>query len=428
MKQKNLLSDFPREHYRTGKGVYSVCSAHPVVLEAAVAQAVGDGNALLLEATSNQVDQYGGYTGMTPTQFRSWAEEFAGRNGLPPERLVFGGDHLGPNPWRKEPAASAMEKAGELVRCYAAAGFGKLHIDCSMALGGDAGPAPAGELVAERAAALCAIAEKAAAEAGHAEPVYVVGTEVPIPGGVDHELDDSLQPTGVRDAVETLAAQEEAFRAAGLDGAWERVIALVVQPGVEFGNYSVVDYDRNKASALSNFIESRGNIVFEAHSTDYQTQRGLSDLVRDHFAILKVGPWLTFAYREALFALSAIACELGRHDGLRSAMEEAMLANPGYWQGHYHGTDEECRLGRAFSFSDRARYYWPDPAVQRAVDSLFASLEGVDVPLSLVSQYLPRQYDEMRETRAKRMPRDMALRAVMEVTGMYANAAGLSQE
>lgn len=428
MKETNPLADFPRRHYETGKGVYSVCSAHPVALEAAIAQAVGDGGALLLEATSNQVDQFGGYTGMTPAQFRDWAAAAAARHGLPRERLILGGDHLGPNPWRREPAARAMEKARELVRQYAAAGFAKLHIDCSMALGGDAGPAPDLEAAAGRSAALCAVAEAAAREAGRPAPVYVVGTEVPIPGGVDHELDDSLRPTEVRDAMETLAAQEEAFRKAGLDGALERVIALVVQPGVEFGNYTVADYDAGKASGLSGFIGKRGDIVFEAHSTDYQTRRALSQMVRDHFAILKVGPWLTFAYREALFALSAIAGELGRYDGLRRVMEEAMLASPGHWQGHYHGTEAERRLGRAFSFSDRARYYWPDASIRRAVDRLFAELDGVDIPLSLLSQYLPRQYDFVRETGARPTPRDMALRAVMAVTGIFAGAAGLSGE
>lgn len=76
--------------------------------------------------------------------------------------------------------------------------------------------------------------------------------------------------------------------------------------GVEFGDATVRDYDRNKARSLSQHLPSHPTIVYEAHSTDYQTPVALQQLVEDHFAILKVGPWLTFAMREAIFALSEI--------------------------------------------------------------------------------------------------------------------------
>ncbi len=420
------LYDIPKRHYSDGAGIYSVCSAHPVVLEAAARHAVMDDSLLLVEATSNQVDQYGGYTGMKPAEFRAWATRLVERFGLAVDRLVLGGDHLGPNPWRREPASEALAKAGELVRQFAAAGFHKIHLDCSMALGGDAGPAPSQELVAERAASLCRIAEEAAAAAGHPAPVYVIGTEVPIPGGVDHELDDSLQPTAAADAAVTLEAHRAAFKAAGLDAVWPRIIAMVVQPGVEFGNYSVVHYDREKAADLSSFIAKQDGLVFEAHSTDYQLESGLRALVRDHFAILKVGPWLTYAYREALFGLNDIARELGQPADLRTVMDGRMLANPGYWQGHYHGTPEEQRLARMFSYSDRARYYWPDAEIDAAVTRLLDGLDNVDIPLPLLGQYLPHQYDAVQEKRIANRPRDLVMDAVMRVVGIFARAAGVS--
>ena len=56
-------------------------------------------------------------------------------------------------------------------------------------------------------------------------------------------------------------------------------------------------------------IEQYDRLIFEAHSTDYQTPAALAALVRDHFAILKVGPALTFALREALWALDCIERE-----------------------------------------------------------------------------------------------------------------------
>lgn len=421
---KNPLADLPARHYRDGCGIPSVCSAHPMSLEAGVAAALRDGAPLLVEATSNQVDQFGGYTGMVPAAFRKWVEEFAGKLGLPGERLILGGDHLGPNPWRKEPAAQAMDKARELVRQYAAAGFTKIHLDCSMALGGDAGPAPSQEAVAERAAGLCRVAEDAAKAGGGAMPVYVIGTEVPIPGGATHDIEATLEVTRVADAEETLETHRRVFAQAGLEDAWQRVIAMVVQPGVEFGNYTVAEYDRAKARELSSFIARRGDILFEAHSTDYQTQRGLSELVEDHYAVLKVGPWLTYAYREAVYALDAIARELGGKADVRGTVEAVMLASPGYWQGHYHGSEEELRLARTFSFSDRVRYYWPNETIRTAVDSLMADLASREIPLSLLCQYLPAQYEEVRERAIGRDPHSLVRSAVLRVMTMFSKAAG----
>ncbi len=419
----NLLSNLPERHYRTGEGIFSVCSAHGPTLETAAALAARAGTPLLVEATSNQVDQFGGYTGMTPPRFREWLLGLAAKAGLAKERLILGGDHLGPNPWRKEPAGEAMDKARELVRQFAASGYGKIHLDCSMALGGDPGPAPAGEVVAQRAADLCRVAEQAARDGGHPPPVYVIGTEVPIPGGVAHELDASLAPTSVADAGATLEIHNQVFAKAGLADAWTRVIALVVQPGVEFGNYTVVDYDRNKAAELSRFIAGVGTLVFEAHSTDYQTARGLADMVEDHFAVMKVGPHLTFAYREALFGLEAIAVEMGLAPGLRQVMEAEMLANPGYWRGHYHGGAAAEKLARAFSFSDRARYYWPNENIRAAVDALLRDLSGVEIPYSLLSQYLPLQYEEIRAGRLENRPEALVRCGVARALGMFAAAA-----
>lgn len=416
------LASFPRDHHRGGQGVCSVCSAHVPTLAVAIDRAKRNRSAVLIEATSNQVDQFGGYTGMTPAGFRDRVESLARERGLPGDALILGGDHLGPNPWRGEPAAAAMDKARELVRQYAAAGFGKIHLDCSMALGGDAGAAPAPETAAERAAALSAVAETAAVRAGREAPVYVIGTEVPIPGGATHDLDAGPRPTSAADAEATLEIHRRAFAKAGLDAAWSRVIGLVVQPGVEFGNYTVADYDRNKAAELSAFMAGRGDLVFEAHSTDYQTPRALAEMVEDHYAIVKVGPWLTFAYREALFALDAIAGELASPVGLRETLEAVMTEKPDYWRGHYHGDETALKLARAFSFSDRIRYYWPEPRVQAATDRLMNCPALTAIPLSLLEQYLPGQCRAVREGELARLPRALAEYAIGTVLETLARA------
>ena len=167
------------------------------------------------------------------------------------------------------------------------------------------------ERLADRAAILCQAAEKAYRELPSDSPqlVYVIGTEVPAPGG---ESVDAHSPavTKAEDAHRTLETFRLAFEERGLSSAWERVIALVVQPGVDFGSNAIFDYDRAKAQSLSAALSKYPGIVFEAHSTDYQSPQALARMVEDHFAILKVGPWLTFAFREAVLALSAIEREL----------------------------------------------------------------------------------------------------------------------
>ena len=400
------------------RGIASVCSAHPMVLEAAVDAARADGRPLLIEATCNQVNQEGGYTGMTAGDFHRFVAGLATRRGLAADRLILGGDHLGPNPWRQEPAASAMAKAEILVGSYAQAGFAKIHLDASMACAGDPVPLPP-ELIAERAARLAR-----AAEATGARPVYVIGTEVPVPGGA-HEALDVLEVTRTEDLAGTIEIHDRAFRAAGLEDAWDRVLAVVVQPGVEFGSEQVIDFVPGRADALAAAIRAVPRLAFEAHSTDYQTEASLAALVERHFAILKVGPGLTFALREALFALAAIEAELlpaAERSGLRQKLDAAMLADPGHWRGHHAGSARELERARAFSLSDRCRYYWPVPEVAAAADRLVANLTAI--PLSLLSQYLPRAYDAVRAGRLEREPRALVRHAVRHVLAVYARACG----
>lgn len=408
-----------------GGGVYSVCCSHPLVIEAAVDQAIADGSCLLVEATANQVNQFGGYTGMQPADFRNHVLEIAERRGLPAERVILGGDHLGPVCWASEPADAALEKAAELVRGFAEAGFSKIHLDCSMPLAGDP-PSLDDAVVAERAARLCSIVEETAkARFGGSSIVYVIGTEVPPPGGADETL-GAIEPTPAERARHTLDIHREAFARHGLRDAWSRVIALVVQPGVEFDHSAVVDYVPEKAAGLKALAEVLPDrIAFEAHSTDYQRPLGFFELVQDHFAVLKVGPALTFAMREALFALSHIEDELidpeNRSD-LRAVCEARMLAQPKYWQRFYEGTAEQQALMRRYSLSDRIRYYWPDPAVEAAVAKMLANLEKAQVPLGLLSQFLPSQFQEVRAGLVEKDPRSLVKARVREALRPYALA------
>jgi D-tagatose-1,6-bisphosphate aldolase subunit GatZ/KbaZ len=378
-------------------GIVSVCSAHPLVVEAALRRAVSAKAAVaLIEATCNQVNQEGGYTGMQPADFRDFVFAIADRVGLARGRVLLGGDHLGPNPWTHLPAADAMARAEIMVEAYVRAGFRKIHADCSMSCTDDPVPLPE-ETIAERAARLIAISETAWKAVGGEPPVYVIGTEVPVPGGASEDLPE-LEVTAPEAALATIRTHQRIFSAQGLDEAWPRVIAEVVQPGVEFDHHKVIDYDRLKAKALSHAIEGLPTLLYEAHSTDYQTPRALRELVEDHFAILKVGPGVTFALREALWALDAIEREwiVGGRSDFRDIVLERMRTEPRNWAKYYHGAGRSLAFDLQYSLSDRIRYYWPDAEIIAAQKKLFDNLTGNPPPLSLISQYLPDAYTAIR--------------------------------
>ncbi len=409
-------------------GLYSVCCSNEQVLEAAMLVAQHYATPLLIEATSNQVDQFGGYTGMTPPQFRAYVERLADMQGFPRERLILGGDHLGPNAWQKQPAEEAMTHARELIRAYVAAGFHKIHLDCSMACAGDPVPLP-DDIVASRSAELARVAEAAARAANLPPPVYVIGTEVPIPGG-ESSLGGGVQVTTPEAAAKTLEIHRQAFDAPDLHAAWQRVVAMVVQPGVDFDHSDVQHYGPAAAGALSDFLEAQPRIVFEAHSTDYQTEASLHALVRDHFAILKVGPAATFAYREALFALAKIEDELlpeSERSHLVETLQRRMQANPKYWQGHYHGDEQRLHLLRAYALSDRCRYYWGDAEVATAVTRLVDNLRRHAPPLFLLSQYLPEQYAEVVAGRLPAEPLALVRHKIALRLAEYARACARNQ-
>lgn len=412
---------------RSGKrrGIYAVCSANRLVLEAAFAQAKQDESPLLIEATCNQVNQEGGYTGQTPAQFRDYVCAIAQQSGFAMERLILGGDHLGPNPWRAQSAEVAMEKACAMVAAYTAAGFSKIHLDASMRCADDA-RVLANEEIAERAARLCEVAEASAAKLS-SRPVYVIGTEVPTPGGAQEGME--IDVTSTASLKDTLEVHHRAFARRKLLPAWERIVGVVVQPGVEFGNETVADYVPEKAAELAQFILQQEGIVFEAHSTDYQTADSLRQLVSGHFGILKVGPELTFKLREAIFALARIEDEWiagERRSQMRAVIERVMIEQPENWKAYYHGDERITRFARAYSLSDRIRYYWPNAEISKALAQLIANLQESAAPLPLVAQYVPRQAEAIRSGLIDNHPVSIIHHKVRESLARYAEACGLA--
>lgn len=413
----------------TPVGIYSACTGNRIVLEACMRHALETNTVLLIESTANQVDQYGGYTGMRPADFMEMCKALAQEVGLPMERIILGGDHLGPLTFANYDEEKAMAEAEELIRQYVAAGFTKIHIDTSMKVASDDPDTRlSDETIARRGAQLASVAEKTYAELKKKDPeavhpVYIVGSEVPIPGGSQDETDTGVQVTKVSDFKATVDTFRKAFSDKGIADAWDYVIAVVVQPGVEEKDAGCTEYVREKAAGLSAAIREFPNLVFEAHSTDYQTKYKLRELVEDGAGILKVGPGLTFAMREGFFALANAEKELYKDKPEKQSyysevLDRTMLSNPKYFAKHYYGTAGEIAFKRKYSFSDRCRYYYATPEVEDAETKLFENFKD-GVPLGLLSQFMPIQYTKVREGQLKNEPKALVMDRVMNCIDEY---------
>lgn len=410
-------------------GIYSCCSSNPFVLKAALLRGKETDSCVLIESTANQVDQFGGYSGMTPADFVKYVHELADEIGFNKDKLFLGGDHLGPLTFANRDESEAMAMASVLVHDYVKAGYTKIHLDTSMKVhSDDPDTRLSDEVIAARGAQLARVCEEAYQELLQEnpkaiKPVYIVGSEVPIPGGSVAAVDEGVQVTRVEDFKDTYEVFRSTFEKEGLSDAFDQVIGFVVQPGVEEKDAGCTEYVREKAADLSKAGFETPGMVFEGHSTDYQTRFKLRELVEDGFAILKVGPGLTFAMREALYALAYAEKEWVKVTGkepsnLMEVIEEQMLAEPKNWQKHYHGTEKEIAFKRKFSFSDRSRYYMLTDTSEKAINHLFETFkEGV--PLGLLSQFCPVQYRKVREGKLENKPEAIVVDRIIETIDDY---------
>ena len=400
-------------------GIPSYCTANELALEIALRRAKMLNQPVLIEATANQVNQYGGYTGMLPKDFYKLVLDMAAAIDLPEQMVILAGDHLGPLTWQNLPEAEAMEKSIELVYQYTRAGFTKIHLDTSMKLADDAEGLLSTEIIARRGATLYKAAmkgyEELKAEKPDAiRPVFVIGSEVPIPGGAQ-EAEDSLAVTSVEAFKDTVATYKRVWEEEGVGEGMNDVIAVVVQPGVEFGDDQVFLYDSAAAADLCAALKEFPEVCFEGHSTDYQSAKCLKAMVEDGIAILKVGPALTYGLREALFSMSLMENELvpaEERSNFIDVLENTMLANPGNWQKHYHGDEKQLHLARKYSFSDRARYYMGQPEVLEAMDKLFTNLNTYKIPLNMLHQYMPLTYAKVRDGELPLEAKELAMDGV----------------
>lgn len=418
---------------REGKicGIESVCSANEFVLEVALKRSKLFNAPVLIEATANQVNQFGGYTGMYPKDFYEMVLKMAAEIGVPENHIILGGDHLGPLTWQNLPETEAMEKSKTLVYQYARAGFTKIHLDTSMKIADDPEGLLSTETIARRGATLYKAAmkgyEELKAEKPDAmRPVFVIGSEVPIPGGAQ-EAEDTLAVTKPEAFRDTVATYRRVFKEEGIEDGMNDVVAVVTQPGVEFGDDQVFLYDHDAATELCAALKEFPEVCFEGHSTDYQSKECLKRMVEDGIAILKVGPALTYGLRESLFSLSMMEKELvpeEKQAHFIETLEKVMLEKPDNWKKHYHGDEKQLALCRKYSFSDRCRYYIGLPEVVESINKLFENLREYPIPMNMLHQYMPISYIKVRDGIIPLDPRELALDGVVAFMEDYEYAIG----
>ena len=418
---------------REGKicGIESVCSANGFVLEVALKRSKLFNAPVLIEATANQVNQFGGYTGMYPKDFYEMVLKMAAEIGVPENHIILGGDHLGPLTWQNLPETEAMEKSETLVYQYTRAGFTKIHLDTSMKVADDPEGLLSTETIARRGATLYKAAmkgyEELKAEKPDAmRPVFVIGSEVPIPGGAQ-EAEDTLAVTKPEAFRDTVATYRRVFKEEGIEDGMNDVVAVVTQPGVEFGDDQVFLYDHDAATELCAALKEFPEVCFEGHSTDYQSKECLKRMVEDGIAILKVGPALTYGLRESLFSLSMMEKELvpeEKQAHFIETLEKVMLKKPDNWKKHYHGDEKQLALCRKYSFSDRCRYYIGLPEVVESINKLFENLREYPIPMNMLHQYMPISYIKVRDGIIPLDPRELALDGVVAFMEDYEYAIG----
>ena len=418
---------------REGKtcGIESVCSANEFVLEVALKRSKLFNAPVLIEATANQVNQFGGYTGMYPKDFYEMVLKMAAEIGVPENHIILGGDHLGPLTWQNLPETEAMEKSETLVYQYARAGFTKIHLDTSMKVADDPEGLLSTETIARRGATLYKAAMKGyedlkAEKPDAMRPVFVIGSEVPIPGGAQ-EAEDTLAVTKPEAFRDTVATYRRVFKEEGIEDGMNDVVAVVTQPGVEFGDDQVFLYDHDAATELCAALKEFPEVCFEGHSTDYQSKECLKRMVEDGIAILKVGPALTYGLRESLFSLSMMEKELvpeEKQAHFIETLEKVMLEKPDNWKKHYHGDEKQLALCRKYSFSDRCRYYIGLPEVVESINKLFENLREYPIPMNMLHQYMPISYIKVRDGIIPLDPRELALDGVVAFMEDYEYAIG----
>jgi D-tagatose-1,6-bisphosphate aldolase subunit GatZ/KbaZ len=114
------------------KALPSFCTANFLVLNTLLIFCKKKKLPALIESTSNQVNQFGGYSKNHPKDFIKKINGFIKSLKINKKSVYFGGDHLGPLPWKNNKSSVALKNSIKLIDLYLKANYQKIHIDTSI--------------------------------------------------------------------------------------------------------------------------------------------------------------------------------------------------------------------------------------------------------------------------------------------------------
>jgi D-tagatose-1,6-bisphosphate aldolase subunit GatZ/KbaZ len=409
------------------KGIYAVESQNPTVQEVYLRQALADGSPALFEVSAEILDPHGQSGKILPEDFIGKVKQIAVKIGFPLDRLFFGVNGLSPSLWHGESVESALKKTRAFISDIVSLGFNKLGIHAGIHLKGDpADQLLPREVIIAREAALYQAAELAAAGLPDEEkPLYVIDVH---PGqGMIEGKKDMVRKEDVENTVDRFALTAAA---AGLPEIKERLLAARVFLGPGYDSEKVIPFDSSLLKKLSGCVYGYKPVIFEALQTDFQPQMVLDQLVDNHFALLSVGPELTYTMREALFSLAIMENEtmIGKPGVYLSnfiiELDRAMQSAPQHWQKYYTGNGFEQLVARKYSLYDRSRFYWEDKEVRKTKKRLFDNLMEYPVPLTVLRQFMPYQYERVAAGELENKPDALVMDAVRRALCRYSCACG----
>ena len=307
---------------------------------------------VLIECTSNQVNQYGGYTKLKPINFYKKIMNLKNKFKLKKENVLIGADHLGPLPWKHLDEKKALKNAIKLFKDCINAKFNKIHIDTGIKLKKDSSLSK--KIIIERCKKIYNSVNKK--KLNHIK--FVFGTEVPVAGGGGGNKMLLTSLKAIKKDIEEYKKIRKRF-------------SLVVEPGLNFTNNKV--YKLNMKNFKQKYILSKKDkFSFEAHSTDFQQYKSLKKLVKNNFLYLKIGPELTFNFMKAVLYMQSLEKKFfnGRKSNIQNNISSIMDKKKIYWKNYYKGKKKVIENLKFNSFLDRSRYYWNEKKIIQSLSIL----------------------------------------------------------
>lgn len=329
------------------KGLPSFCTANFLVLKTLLIFCKKNKLPALIESTSNQVNQFGGYSKNQPKDFIKKINRFIKSSKISKKSIYFGGDHLGPLPWKNNKSSVAMDNSIKLIDLYLKANYQKIHIDTSIQCKDD-------KLITDKIifARTEYILKNLINKKKLNKIFFVFGTEVPFAGGNNKKKFKITQNNKIISDYQNFSKLLNSEKLLSKD------FALVIEPGMKFKNNSITK-PKFKNFEVNRKFSKKNKFYFEAHSTDYQDLETLKKLVKNNFKILKVGPELTYNLIKSLLFMQEIEeVFLGRKSNFQKTIIKNMLFNNFYWKDFFkRGNKKKFQKNLLNSFYDRARYY-----------------------------------------------------------------------